>query len=756
VLKKFILKNPFQLFLAILLPFLVGTLLLLFVQSSLLTYNFQSFALEMVYKQQRTDLQNTSRNLDIMEQSIRSAAITAFFDSAIKDLLYSDIELEDYGKYINKLETYKNIHPFLQSIYIYNGESVYAVPNRGFKFDSHTFEDQGIISILKDFKDHRSHSVILRKIPNILYGISSEEEYINVYTYLFFDSQVENGKVEEALIFNISEKELKKSITSSNSRIGSRLFIVDPSGKLLSDDSEHPVLSDLSENNYIKKILSSKDKTGNFRMEVNGIDSFITYLATDVFNWRLISITAYDDIVKGVEQMKQKTSYLVLVFVIGNILLVFYLSRRLYRPVKQVIENYKILESEKKNEFYYRKQNFLQKMVHVNDVVAIKNYYKKFNKYNIDLEPRDPYLLILIKLDHYLEFSTKYDLSDRNLLKFGIINIVSELLGEKYKFECIEMDEDQILVLVSYSLSKSPSRDTTLISLVKDIQSNTEKFLKISISMTCSEVFPTLHNLGFHYAKTLDASHYRLIFGHQSIIFNESIQVRTDEYKYPIDLDRKLINAVVQGRFEEASNALSGIVQSASDSAASYTIINSTIIRMLLSIRQAIEVLEANHSIKVNFNFNAYMTRLQNIETLEEVHSDFNTLFKRLSLQLESTKDNKQIKLIEDVTAIIYKDFANPLLSLDSIADQVNLSPAYLGKLYKKHCLITVTDLINNVRLTFAAEQMIVANDTVNVVMEKSGFLSRSHFFTLFKKAYGITPGEYRNKSKNTDLRTDA
>ena len=179
----------------------------------------------------------------------------------------------------------------------------------------------------------------------------------------------------------------------------------------------------------------------------------------------------------------------------------------------------------------------------------------------------------------------------------------------------------------------------------------------------------------------------------------------------------------------------------------SYTILNSVLIRLLLSIRYAIEILEANHHIKVNFNFNTYLANLQKMETIDKIEADFFELFETCP-RAGSKEDNKYIRLLEDVDQFIQADFGNPYLSLDTIAEKVNLSPAYLGKLFKKHRLISMTDYINNVRITYASNQIAVSEDTINEIMEKSGFSSRSHFFTFVKKAYGVTPNQFRSNFK--------
>ncbi|BBI36533.1 AraC family transcriptional regulator [Cohnella abietis] len=744
MIKKFITKNPFQLFLTILLPFLLSTLLVIFVQSSFQGRIFENFALEMVFNQQKTDLETTSRNVNLIEKTANSAATTAFFDDSIKDLLYSDVTSEDYVKYKRKMEFYKNIYPFLQSIYIYNGHNIQAVPSMSFVYDRSSFDDKGIFPILDDIQNNRTHSIVLREIPNPLSGLTSNaEQFIYVYSYLFFDSQLQSGKVSEAIILNISEEFLQQSISSSGHN--SRTFMIDSEGTLLSRDSMNPLLSDLKDKNYIKLINDSTERSGNFRMNVDGVESLVTYTATDILDWKLISITPYSHVVQDIEKMKKKTYLLVICFIIGSILLSLYFSRKLYLPIKLVIQNYNIFE---KNDFDYKKQEFLRKMVYSDDSISISSFQTQFMKYKIGLKPSDSFLAVLIKIDDYSEFCNKFNLSDRSLLKYGVINIASELLSGVYDHECINLEEDQILILISYSTGDSPSKDEKLITRFKEIQDHINNYLKISTSITFSDPFETLSGLNTHYLKTLDLSYSRLVYGHKSLIFNESLNtLANDSFKYPQNQDKAMTDALIQGQIDDAKNALSSIIQYASKY--SFTILNSVLIRLLLSIRQAIEVIEINHSINVNFNLNIYLAKVQKIETLDKIHSEFLDFFEKLSVELESKKDHKHIKLLEDVTLIIQKEFANPALSLVTISEQVNLSPPYLGKLFKKHRHLSITDYINDVRISSARDLIATSDEAIHVIMESCGFLSRSHFYTLFKKVYGVTPIQYRSNSKN-------
>ncbi|MFC5404069.1 AraC family transcriptional regulator [Cohnella soli] len=746
--KQLVLKNPFQLFLTISLPFLISALVLLLVQSSLLNRNFEHFALQMIYSQQQTDLQNTSRNVQAMAQSVRSVAITAFFDDMIKDLLYSDVAEEEYVKYQKKMESYKNIYPFLQSIYIYNGRNMYTVPSEGFVFDRAGFPDKGIFPILDDIRNNRSHSIVLREIPNVLSGISTDApSKIHVYSYLFFDTQLREGKVSEAIILNISEEWVKQNISAADEK-NNRIQIVDASGRLMTADPDRKLLSDMNNVDYMKKINSLKEPSGSFRMNASGVDSFITYTDTGVFGWKMVSITPYTKILQEISIMKKKTVMLVLLLLAISMLIMLYFSRRLYLPVKLVIQNYNRLESEQKSEFYNRKQQFLRKLVQTNDFESARSLHNAFQQYRIALDPADTFRVLLLRIDYYSDFCSKYNARERDLLKFGIMNIVSEHLNGHHKHECVEVAEDQILVLMNERAGDdSEHREKTLL-LVQDIQSSTSTYLRVSLSVAVSELFEALSNLNFHYLKTVDLSDYRIIKGRQAIITEGSISHRNEDFKYPQEQEKELADALIQGKFSEANRLLGVMIDHASSF--SYTALNSVLIRLLLSVRHAVELLESNHSIKVNFNFQAYLTKLQKIETLDEIKSDFHALFEHLAQELVAKKDNKHLNLIEDVARIVQRDFANPALSLDTVADEVGFSSPYVGKLFRKHFLVSVNDYINQIRLTHATEWIATTDDTITDIMLQSGFSSRSHFFTLFKKEHGLTPSQYRTMIKKS------
>lgn len=74
----------------------------------------------------------------------------------------------------------------------------------------------------------------------------------------------------------------------------------------------------------------------------------------------------------------------------------------------------------------------------------------------------------------------------------------------------------------------------------------------------------------------------------------------------------------------------------------------------------------------------------------------------------------------------------------------VPVSHGHLCRLFKKHLNMTITEFVNDVRLSYAAKALLQSDVPIIEINAEIGFASLSHFYRCFKAKYGVTPNEYR------------
>ena len=87
-------------------------------------------------------------------------------------------------------------------------------------------------------------------------------------------------------------------------------------------------------------------------------------------------------------------------------------------------------------------------------------------------------------------------------------------------------------------------------------------------------------------------------------------------------------------------------------------------------------------------------------------------------------------------------------LSLNIVAEKINLNPSYLSREFKKETGLTITEYINNRRVE---EAKFLIEQNINSITEIAlmvGFANHNYFCTVFKQITALTPTEYLNKSK--------
>jgi two-component system response regulator YesN len=117
---------------------------------------------------------------------------------------------------------------------------------------------------------------------------------------------------------------------------------------------------------------------------------------------------------------------------------------------------------------------------------------------------------------------------------------------------------------------------------------------------------------------------------------------------------------------------------------------------------------------------------------------------KETIMALREKRDGKEDYVIRQVNRLIEQKFMSPDISLKSIAEEVFLSPNYLGSLYKKMTGRSFHDQLAQIRMDKAKELLAFPQYKVARVAKEVGIPSTSYFCTVFKNAFGISPGEYQ------------
>lgn len=120
---------------------------------------------------------------------------------------------------------------------------------------------------------------------------------------------------------------------------------------------------------------------------------------------------------------------------------------------------------------------------------------------------------------------------------------------------------------------------------------------------------------------------------------------------------------------------------------------------------------------------------------------------KKLGGKQEKEKDSGKIpNLFVQKAADYIKLNYSEKISIKEIADQLYLSPNYLSELFKKHTGKTISEYLTDYRLEKACQLLDHAEYRVGDVSRMVGIHDGRYFSNMFKKKYGMTPTEYRNR----------
>lgn len=104
--------------------------------------------------------------------------------------------------------------------------------------------------------------------------------------------------------------------------------------------------------------------------------------------------------------------------------------------------------------------------------------------------------------------------------------------------------------------------------------------------------------------------------------------------------------------------------------------------------------------------------------------------------------------VLDDILRYIDHNFSGAI-TLENIALLFGYNSSYLGRIFHKKMGENFNSYIDRVRIDRAKELLLKEDSKVYAIAEKVGYRNPDYFYTKFKKYVGMSPAEYRKRSRS-------
>jgi len=113
-----------------------------------------------------------------------------------------------------------------------------------------------------------------------------------------------------------------------------------------------------------------------------------------------------------------------------------------------------------------------------------------------------------------------------------------------------------------------------------------------------------------------------------------------------------------------------------------------------------------------------------------------------LIIESNSRQPGKTNEIVRQTTDIIRSELDREL-SLHAVADRLHLNSSYLSRRFKREIGLSFSDYVLEKKMELAKE-LLLAGSTVSAAAERTGFKDTSYFIRVFRKYWGVRPGEMK------------
>lgn len=393
------------------------------------------------------------------------------------------------------------------------------------------------------------------------------------------------------------------------------------------------------------------------------------------------------------------------------------------------------------------KEKFLASLV--NGKIGNKEIKHKINTLGLKLNGGS-YLVSIIEMDISSHVNNENSYSFRlpdemELLQFAVLNITNEILNNN-DFGVAFMINENIAII---GVEKEDDREKIIDRasfILDEIRQKVKKYLGYTITIGVGTASKTLEEIHLSYKNALSALEYKVVMGNDKIIVIEDVEPESaDKIIFDENKEQRLISVIKVGTTDEIHRCIDKLFEEISNKKATVKDYQVYIMEIITTIFKAAKSVNVEISTLFGQSDNLF-SELNRFNELNEIKDIIKNICCTISQNILEKRQETFNQLVFRAKVYIKENYSDSEMSINKVCSYLHISAPYFSSIFKKETKTTFINYLTQVRMEAAKDLLKNTDLKTFEIAEKVGFSDSNYFSYSFKKNYGISPSEYRNK----------
>lgn len=297
----------------------------------------------------------------------------------------------------------------------------------------------------------------------------------------------------------------------------------------------------------------------------------------------------------------------------------------------------------------------------------------------------------------------------------------------------------------AYIINTLREDEEFFLSVYEKIQ-NDEVLESLSVSL----LHKGLNSIRESYLEAISVHEYQKDHDIPFLSYQELLNTtKQSTYQFTLEENMMLQKALKEGDGEKAKAVMNKVIERNRENGVSPKTLRFLLFSMSGTIIRTINSLDNQYrEVIPDINFPPILQSQHFQKSLSGVEEIIDTICYSIKAISESYTDesSETYQIYKKVLVYIRENYPNAMMNVSSIADNFDISIAYLSRIFKKYHTINISEYITSYRID-RAKELLLEGKMVGDVVSECGFGSLRTFLRVFKSVEGITPGQYKESA---------